>query len=102
MPAGLTGSTAPGAEPWRDKGGVMERQSIQQEAFTDKSGRTGQAYYRFYSIDADNRIALAVDYESDGDKAALSLGRRILLASSHPKVEVWLGNLRVGVSRRIP
>jgi hypothetical protein len=71
--------------------------SIKQEALTDKSERNGQALYRFYSIDVGNRIALAEDHESDGDKAALALGKEILLASSHPKVEVWYGKLRVGV-----
>jgi hypothetical protein len=71
--------------------------SIQQEGFRDKPGRAAAASYRFYSIDVGNRIALAEDHEVDGDRAALALGRKILLVSNHPKIEVWFGNLRVGV-----
>jgi hypothetical protein len=61
------------------------------------ANRAARAFYRFYSIDVGNRIALAEDHEVDGDRPALALGKKILLASSHPKLEVWFGNLRVGV-----
>jgi hypothetical protein len=70
-----------------------------QESFTpeSQSDRATRTFYRYYSIDIGNRIALAEDREVDGDRAALALGRIILLASSHPKIEVWSGNMRVGV-----
>jgi hypothetical protein len=69
-----------------------------QESFSPaiKSDRPA-LMYRFYSIDVGNRIALAEDHKVDDDRNALALGKRILLASGHPRIEVWLGNLRVGV-----
>jgi hypothetical protein len=54
-------------------------------------------FYRFYSLDVGDRIVLAEDRECESDSAALALGRKLLSDKNCPKIEVWLGKMRVGV-----
>ena len=54
-------------------------------------------FYRFYSIDVGDRIALAEDHECESDSAALALGKTLLSEKSFPKIEVWLRKSRIGV-----
>jgi hypothetical protein len=58
---------------------------------------SGHFSYRFYHFDIGGRIILAEDHECDGERAALALGKSILLASDRPKVEVWHLKQRVGI-----
>jgi hypothetical protein len=74
----------------------VSTQRIDEVVFVS-TAQAGRQLYRFYSIDVGNRIALAEDHECDSDRNALALGKKILLASNHPKVEVWFGKLRLGV-----
>jgi hypothetical protein len=62
-------------------------------AFMPEAGH----FYRFYSIDVGGRIALAEDHECENDRAALTLGKKLLSEKSFPKIEVWLHKSRVGV-----
>ena len=59
--------------------------------------REAGLFYRFYSLDVGDRIALAEDRECESDSAALALGRELLSQKNCPKIEVWLGKMRVGV-----
>jgi hypothetical protein len=57
----------------------------------------GGALLPFYSLDVGDRISLAEDRECESDSAALALGRKLLSDKNCPKIEVWLGKMRVGV-----
>jgi hypothetical protein len=61
------------------------------------SDHSEHRFYRFFSFDMGGRIALAEDHECDNDRQAIVLGRQLLAGTNHPKIEVWLRKIRIGV-----
>ncbi len=58
-------------------------------------------FYRFFSFDMGGRIALAEDHECENDRQAIALGRQLLAETNHPKIEVWLHKMRLGVLQKV-
>ena len=78
---------------------TQEVQGISGTGATKSDGGE-RRFYRFYSVDIGGRIVLAEDHECADERAALALGRNILAQRNCPKVEVWLGKVRIGISER--